>query len=117
MCLAPQTAKGAVDLAMINPDLDFSLPSFDVPYCAGSGVFTIPITNHGDGTAYSGTLAVNLSPFSVDVTPPASYYGGAFHLPPIPPGQTYNLVFTLTLPSAVCTMPRSGTFNFDSDLL
>jgi uncharacterized repeat protein (TIGR01451 family)/fimbrial isopeptide formation D2 family protein len=113
MCLAPQTAKGAVDLAMINPDLDFSLPSFDVPYCAGSGVFTIPITNHGDGTAYSGTLAVNLSPFSVDVTPPASYYGGAFHLPPIPPGQTYNLAFTLTLPSAVCTMPRSGTFNFN----
>jgi uncharacterized repeat protein (TIGR01451 family) len=44
-CLAPQTAKGAVDLAMINPDLDFSLPSFDVPYCTGSGVFTIPITN------------------------------------------------------------------------
>jgi hypothetical protein len=62
---------------MINPDLDFSLPSFDVPYCTGSGVFTIPITNHGDGTAYSGTLAVNLSPFSVDVTPPASYSGQA----------------------------------------
>jgi uncharacterized repeat protein (TIGR01451 family)/fimbrial isopeptide formation D2 family protein len=115
MCLTPQTAKGTVDLAMINPDLDFSLPSFDVPYCAGSGVFTIPITNNGDGTAYSGTLTVDLSPFDVTVAPGATYSGGAFHLPPIPPGQTYNLAFTLTLPSAVCTMPRSGTFNFDLD--
>jgi uncharacterized repeat protein (TIGR01451 family)/fimbrial isopeptide formation D2 family protein len=112
-CLTPQTAKGAVDLAMINPDLDFSLPSFDVPYCAGFGVFTVSITNNGDGTAYSGTLAVDLSPFSVTVAPPASYSGGAFHLPDIPPGETYNLVFTLTLPSAVCTMPRSGTFYFN----
>ncbi|MGB9871378.1 MAG: hypothetical protein ACPLYD_06925, partial [Anaerolineae bacterium] len=112
-CLTPQTAKGVVDLVMQNPDLDFSLPSFDVPYCAGSGVFTIPITNNGDGTAYSGTLTVDLSPFSVTVAPPASYDGSAFHLPPIGPGETYNLVFTLTLPSAVCTMPRSGTFNFD----
>ncbi len=113
-CLTPQTAKGSVDLRITNPDLDFSLPaSFDVPYCAGSGVFTVPITNVGDGTAYSGTLAVDLSPFSVTVAPPASYSAGAFHLPPIPPGGTYNLVFTLTLPAAVCTMPRSGTFNFD----
>ncbi len=114
-CLTPQTAKGAVDLRMQNPDLNFVLPPLDVPYCAGSGVFTIPITNVGDGTAYSGTLAVNFSPLSVTVAPPASYSGGAFHLPPIPPGGTYNLVFTLTLPSAVCTMPRSGTFNFDLD--
>ncbi|MBC7228452.1 MAG: DUF11 domain-containing protein, partial [Thermoflexales bacterium] len=112
-CLTPQTAKGAVDLKMINPDLEFTLPSFDVPYCAGSGVFTVPITNVGDGTAYSGTLAVNLSPFSVAVALPATYSGGAFHLPPIGPGQTYNLVFTLTLPAAVCTIPRSGAFNFD----
>ncbi|MGQ9522774.1 MAG: hypothetical protein ACUVTV_08670, partial [Anaerolineae bacterium] len=112
-CLTPQTAKGAVDLQMRNPHLGFTLPSFDVPYCAGSGVFTIPITNNGDGTAYSGTLAVNLAPFSVTVAPPASYSGGAFHLPDIPPGGTYYLAFTLTLPFAVCTMPRGGTFNFD----
>jgi len=115
MCLTPQTAKGAVDLEMRNPVLKFSLPAFNVTYCDGYGVFTIPITNTGDGTAYSATLAVNLSPFNVSVAPPASYSSGAFHLPPIPPGQTYNLVFTLTLPPAVCTMPRSGTFNFDLD--
>jgi len=102
-----------VDLQMRNPVLKFSLPAFNVTYCDGYGVFTVPITNTGDGTAYSGTLAVDLSPFNVAVTPPASYSSGAFHLPPIPPGQTYNLVFTLTLPSAVCTMPRSGTFNFN----
>ena len=113
MCLTPQTAKGAVDLAMRNPVLKFSLPAFNVTYCDGYGVFTIPITNTGDGTAYSGTLAVDLSPFNVSVAPPASYSGGAFHLPPIPPGGTYNLVFTLTLPAAVCPMPRSGAFNFD----
>ncbi len=112
-CLTPQTAKGAVDLAMRNPDLEYTLPSFDVPYYAGSGVFTVPIINVGDGTAYSGTLAVNLSPFSVTVAPPASYAAVAFRLPDIPPGGTYNLVFTLTLPSAVCTMPCSRAFGFD----
>jgi uncharacterized repeat protein (TIGR01451 family)/fimbrial isopeptide formation D2 family protein len=112
-CLTPQVAKGAVDLQLRNPDLDFSLPAFNMTYCDGFGVFTVPITNNGDGTAYSGTLAVNLSPFSVTVAPPASYSGGAFHLPPIPPGGTYDLVFTLTLPSAVCGMPRIGTFDFN----
>ncbi|MCX7680514.1 MAG: hypothetical protein N2508_00860, partial [Anaerolineae bacterium] len=111
-CLTPQTAKGAVDLKMINPDLEFTLPAFDVAYCVGRGVFTIPITNNGDGTAYSGTLKVDLSPFNVTVAPPASYSGGAFRLPDIPPGGTYHLVFTLTLSSALCTMPRSGTFSF-----
>jgi uncharacterized repeat protein (TIGR01451 family)/fimbrial isopeptide formation D2 family protein len=112
-CLTPQVAKGAVDLQLRNPDLDFSLPAFNVPYCAGSGVFTVPIINTGDGTAYSATLAVDLSPFNVAVAPPASYSGGVFYLPPISPAQTYNLVFTLTLPSAVCAMPRSGTFDFN----
>jgi hypothetical protein len=70
---------------MRNPVLKFSLPAFNVTYCDGYGVFTVPITNTGDGTAYSGTLAVDLSPFNVAVTPPASYSSGAFHLPPIPP--------------------------------
>ncbi|MCS6964460.1 MAG: hypothetical protein NZM16_10500, partial [Thermoflexus sp.] len=112
-CLTPQTAKGAVDLQMSNPDLEFSLPAFNIPYCAGSRVFTLPIRNVGDGTAYSGTLSVDLSPFSVTVAPPAAYSGGAFQLPPIGPGETYTLVFTLTVPAAVCTMPRSGSFRFD----
>ncbi|MCS7251718.1 MAG: hypothetical protein NZ572_04685, partial [Thermoflexus sp.] len=112
-CLTPQTAKGAVDLRMSNPDLEFSPLAFDIPYCTGSRVFTLPIRNVGDGTAYSGTLSVDLSPFSVTVAPPASYSGGAFQLPPIGPGEIYTLVFTLTVPSTVCTMSRSGSFRFD----
>jgi len=113
-CLTPQMAKGAVDLAMSNPDLAYTLPDFDVPYCAGSGAFTITITNNGDGTAYSGTLSADLSPFSVTVSSPgASYDGSAFHLPPVDPGGTYNLAFTLTLPSQLCTMARGGRFDFD----
>ena len=112
-CLLPQTATGAVDLQMRNPDLDFTLPSFDVPFCAGQQVFTVPITNIGDGTAYSTTLTVDLSPLTVVVNPPVTYTGGAFHLPPIAPGETFNLVFTLTLPADVCTLPNGGSFNFD----
>ena len=112
-CLTPQTAKAAIDLLPRFPDLEYSLPSFDVNYCGGSSVFTVPITNTGDGTAYSVTLPVNLSPFSVGVASPATYAGGAFQVPPIPPGQTFNLVFTLTLPSNACATPAGGSFNFD----
>lgn len=112
-CLAPQTAKASIDLQPRFPDLDYALPPFNVNYCGGGTVFTIPITNTGDGTAYSVTLPVNLSPFSVTVSAPATYTAGAFQLPPIPPGQTFNLVFTLTTPANVCAAPLSGSFDFD----
>ena len=61
-CLEPQTALGSIDLQMRNPNLEYVLPTFDVPYCAGSQAFTIPISNIGDGTAYSGTLETTLAP-------------------------------------------------------
>ncbi|MDW8293309.1 MAG: LamG-like jellyroll fold domain-containing protein, partial [Anaerolineae bacterium] len=112
-CLTPQTAKAAIDLLPRFPDLDYTLPSFNVNYCAGSTSFTVPITNVGDGTAYSVTLPVNLSPFSVTVAAPATYTAGAFQLPPIPPGQTFNLVFTLTIPSNTCNIQTGGSFGFD----
>jgi len=112
-CLAPQVAKSSIDLLPRFPDLDYALPAFNVNYCGGSSVFTIPITNTGDGTAYTVTLPVNLSPFGVSVAPPATYSGGAFNLPPIPPGGSYSLVFTLTTPANVCAAPLSGSFSFD----
>ncbi|MCS6848636.1 MAG: hypothetical protein RMN52_13100, partial [Anaerolineae bacterium] len=112
-CQTPQTAKASIDLIPRFPDLDFALPSFNLGYCAGSGVFTVPITNTGDGAAYSVTLPVNLTPFNVSVAPPAAYSGGAFQIPYIPPGQTYNLVFTLTTPANVCATPTGGSFTFD----
>ncbi|MGQ9890009.1 MAG: hypothetical protein ACUVSX_16210, partial [Aggregatilineales bacterium] len=112
-CQAPQTAKASVDLIPRFPDLNYTLPSFEVNYCSGSSVFTIPITNTGDGTAYSVTLPVDLTPFSVSVAAPATYSGGAFQLPDIPPGDSYTLVFTLTTPTNVCLAPRNGSFGFD----
>ncbi|MCS6773845.1 MAG: hypothetical protein NZ693_07025, partial [Thermoflexales bacterium] len=112
-CLTPQVAKAAVDLVPRFPDLDYTLPPININYCGGSGVFTIPITNAGNGTAFSVSLPVNLSPFSVSVAPPATYSSGAFQIPPIPPGQSFNLVFTLTTPSNVCSTPTSGSFAFD----
>ena len=112
-CLTPQTAIGSIDLQMRNPNLSYVLPTFDVPYCTGEQVFTIPLTNSGDGTAYSTTLTTDLSPFIVTTAPGVSYSGGAFHLPPILPAETYNLVFTLTLPTSPCATPTSGNFNFE----
>ncbi|MDX9955651.1 MAG: hypothetical protein RBT75_16240, partial [Anaerolineae bacterium] len=111
-CLLPQTALGAIDLKMRNPNLDFTLPDFEVPFCTGQKAFNVAIQNFGDGTAYSATLATDLSPFSVSTEAGITYDGNAFHLPPIPPGEVYNLVFTLTLPSNVCAMPSNGSFNF-----
>ncbi len=111
-CQTPQTAKASIDLIPRFPDLDFALPAFNVDYCVGSSVFTVPITNTGDGAAYSVTLPVNLTPFNVSAAPPATYSGGAFQIPYIPPDQTYNLVFTLTTPANVCTTPISGSFKF-----
>ncbi|HOU15087.1 MAG TPA: hypothetical protein PKZ84_18410 [Anaerolineae bacterium] len=113
-CLTPQTASAAIDLQMRNPNLDYTLPaSFDIPFCAGSQTFTVPVTNVGDGVAYSATLATDLSPFVVTTAPGVTYSGGAFHLPPIAPGETYNLVFTLALPADACSAPSSGNFNFN----
>lgn len=112
-CQTPQTAKASIDLIPRFPQLDYALPVFSVDYCVGSSVFTVPITNTGDGGAYSVTLPVNVTPFNVSVAPPATYSGGAFRIPYIPPGQTYNLVFTLTTPANVCTTPINGSFTFD----
>lgn len=112
-CQTPQTTKASIDLIPRFPHLEFVLPAFNVDYCVGSSVFTVPITNTGDGAAYSVTLPVNLTPFSVSAAPPATYSGGAFQIPYIPPGQTYNLVFTLTTPANVCTTPINGSFTFD----
>ena len=102
---------------MHNPNLDYVLPAFNIPYCIGSALsLTIPFSNTGDSTAMTGTLAVNLAPFNVTVAPGASYDGSAFHLPPIAAGGNYNLVFTLTLPvGSVCSAPASGSFSFNLD--
>ncbi len=112
-CQAPQQAKASIDLMPRFPALSYALPAFDLPYCAGFEVFAIPITNTGDGAAISPTLEASFAPFQVSVAAPASYSGGAFQLPDIPPGQTYTLVFTLTAPANICAAARQGEFNFD----
>ncbi len=113
-CLNAQSAKGAVDLQLDNPDLRYTLPSFDVPFCSGSAVFTVPVHNYGQGTAYLGALTTDLSPFSLTVGGAATYDGVAFHLPPITSGVTYDLVFTLSLPTgSICSLANSGSFGFD----
>jgi uncharacterized repeat protein (TIGR01451 family) len=112
-CLNAQSAKGAIDLQLDNPDLRYTLPAFDIPFCSGSATFTVPVHNYGQGTAYSATLTTDLSPFSVTVGGGATYDGAAFHLPPVSPGATYNLVFTLSLPAgATCSLQNSGSFGF-----
>ncbi|OQB28039.1 MAG: Serine-aspartate repeat-containing protein D precursor [Chloroflexi bacterium ADurb.Bin180] len=96
-----QYAKAAVDLRLDAPSLDYTLPAINISYCAGSGTFQIPVVNSGDGTAYTPTLSVNLSPLVLTASS-APYSGGAFHLPDIPKGSTYVLTFTLSLPTPPC---------------
>ncbi|MBC7222888.1 MAG: DUF11 domain-containing protein, partial [Anaerolineae bacterium] len=109
-----QTTRASVALVVREPLLDYTLPSFQVDYCAGSGTFTIPVRNVGDGTAYDVFLGVDLAPLTVaNVSPGASYTPGVgFSLPDIPAGGEYLLTFDLTLPDE-CTAPGGGSFLFE----
>ncbi|MGQ9594015.1 MAG: DUF7507 domain-containing protein, partial [Anaerolineae bacterium] len=42
-----QTAKASVALVVKEPLLDYTLPTFQVDYCTGSGSFAIPVQNVG----------------------------------------------------------------------
>ncbi|MGQ9566551.1 MAG: isopeptide-forming domain-containing fimbrial protein [Anaerolineae bacterium] len=109
-----QTAKASVALVVKEPLLDYTLPTFQVDYCTGSGSFAIPVQNVGDGTVYDVFLGVDLDPFTVsDVSPGASYTPGVgFSLPDILAGSQYLLTFTLTLADA-CAAPDGGRFLFE----
>ncbi|MBC7233671.1 MAG: DUF11 domain-containing protein [Chloroflexi bacterium] len=102
-------AKASIDLQTREPHLDFTPPAININYCTGSGTYTMPINNLGDGTAYTPTIAVDFSPLVVvAVSPGASYSSGAFHLPNIAGASSYPLTFTLALPSDPCDMAGQG---------
>ncbi len=94
------STKASVQLILDLPEISYTLPDFQIPYCS-SASFTIPITNNGDGTAHDFYLYADFSPFTVTVTSPGSAsYNSAedrFELGDISSGSTVNLQFTLTI--------------------
>ncbi|MBC7251176.1 MAG: DUF11 domain-containing protein, partial [Anaerolineae bacterium] len=103
-----QTAQASVDLRVREPLLDYTPPDISVDYCTGQATYQMPITNTGEGTAYSPALEVDFSPLIV-TSSSATYSGGAFHLPDIPAGGSHVLTFTLSLPTDPCgTAGSSG---------
>jgi len=107
------TAQASVDLLIATPLLDFTPPSINLNYCDGQGTYTMPITNTGDGPAYTPTIAVDFSPLVVTASS-APYSGGAFHLPDIPANGTYVLTFSLSLPDPPCDVAgQSGSLLYE----
>ncbi len=99
-----RTAQANVDLVVRAPMLDYTPPNINVDYCAGQSTYTMTITNIGEGTAFTPSMAVNFNPLTV-TSSSANYSGGAFHLPDdIPADGDYVLTFTLSLPDPPCGM-------------
>ena len=107
ICGTPHTATASVDLQIATPELEFTPPSISIDYCTGYDTYTMPITNTGDGTAYTPTIAVDFSPLIV-TSSSATYSGGEFHLSDIAPSNSYPLTFTLSLPDRPCGIASSG---------
>ena len=108
-----QTAKASVDLQTAEPLLDYTPLDISIDYCTGYGTFTMPITNTGDGDAFTPTLEVNFSPLTV-TSSSAPYSGGKFHLSDILSSSSYVLTFTLSLPDPPCGVAGSGGLLYES---
>ncbi len=103
-----ENASASIDLKTEEPLLEFNPSPLGVDFCAGEGTFTMPVSNVGNGTAYTPSIAVDFSPLNVSASS-APYSGGAFHLPgPMLPGASYPLTFTLSLPDPPCGMGGQG---------
>ena len=111
-----ETTQASVQLILEEPEISYTLPSFQIPYCSAGTQFTIPITNSGTGTAHDFYLYVDFDPLSVvNVTSPvgASYNNvdKRFEVGDILPGPAVNLIFTLTHSNWCQSLP-SGTLLF-----
>ncbi|MDY7040287.1 MAG: hypothetical protein SVX38_05450, partial [Chloroflexota bacterium] len=107
-----QTAQASVDLQIREPLLDYTPPSISIDYCTGQATYQMPITNTGEGIAYTPTLEVNFSPLIVTDSS-APYVGGEFSLPDIAAnGGSYVLTFTLALPDSPCGMEQGGSLTY-----
>jgi uncharacterized repeat protein (TIGR01451 family) len=94
-----ETTQASVQLILEEPDISYTLPNFQIPYCSIGTQFTIPITNSGTGTAHNFWLYVNFDPLIVTVlSPVGAFYDTVNHrffVGDILPSSTVNLVFTL----------------------
>jgi len=109
-----ETAQASVQLILKEPEISYTLPDFQVPYCSSDTEFTISITNDGTGTAHNFYLYVDFGSLSVvNVTSPlgASYNTAEkkFEIGDIDPG-TVDLTFTLS--SSDWCSASSGTSLF-----
>ncbi|MFQ6100830.1 MAG: SdrD B-like domain-containing protein [Anaerolineae bacterium] len=109
------TAQASIDLQLSAPYLDYTLPTFEVDYCTGSGVFTIPVVNSGAGTAHDVVLDTNMGPFSVTALSPGAVYtpGIGFTLPDITGTSDYDLICELTVDDPCGLETQGGNFEFE----
>ncbi len=113
------TATASLNLIVDDPDLVFIAPEIVVPYCSSSTQVVIPITNEGDGAARNVELCVDLPNLSVtNVQGGASFDGGCFQIPDIPPvseepANVFNLTFDVVYAGDWCTGGPSGTDIFE----
>ncbi|MCX6101318.1 MAG: hypothetical protein NTV92_07855, partial [Candidatus Bipolaricaulota bacterium] len=123
-CGSP-TATSSVEFIERLPFLEFDAPTITIPYCAAASTVTIPIRNTGDGTAHDGTLCVGSLGSAVAIDPlsvvGATYSGGCFYLPDIPPPQppnstyTHSVTFNVGYSGNWCTSAPSGAPLFALD--
>ncbi|MGC1121208.1 MAG: hypothetical protein WBA22_08945 [Candidatus Methanofastidiosia archaeon] len=113
-----ETTQASVQLIVEEPEISYTLPDFQLDYCAASTQFTIPITNSGTGVAHSFYLYVDFDPLVVTVLGPAgaSYdsVNDRFFVGDIPVGSTVNLVFSLAH-SDWCSGLPSGRLLFQPE--
>ena len=95
------TATASLNLLVDNPALSFTAPNVSVGYCTEETAGLIQIVNDGDGWARNGELCCQIAYLQVDPTrlpPGATYSGGCFQLPDIPPNSTFDLTFYVLHP-------------------
>ncbi len=95
------TATASVRLILQQPLLAWPPPTVEIPYCAQEGVeVVLPFTNVGEGPAYNVRWCVDCDPLVITNVGAGAYYEeGCFILEdPIPPNETFNLTFTVSVP-------------------
>ncbi|MGQ9700557.1 MAG: CARDB domain-containing protein [Candidatus Bipolaricaulaceae bacterium] len=105
------TATASLHLLVDNPLLDFPAPNILLPYCNVLGTtVTVPIVNNGPGPAKNVRICVNFpNTLQVqNVQGGATWDGSCFHLPDIPAGGSFDLVFDLLYTGDWCTAIPAG---------
>ncbi len=112
-----ETTQASVQLILDEPEISYTLPLFQIPYCSTATQFTIPITNSGTGDAHNFYLNVDFGLVVTVLSPVGAFYDNVnkrFFVGDILPGSTVNLVFTLGVADWCATRP-SGSLLFEPE--